>query len=200
LVATVIAAPALSGETADRARSGANSVERWLREGWSVAAFAGALTNNNTSQILTEFDWVTDAGVGGVAVAKELHRITPSLGLEAEANVVHRFSGQDVLTLGGLLLGRWHNAMLADAIDTSLAAGYGVSAANRVPKAILREEGGTPKTMGVLVVEIEAGPPNPARISGFLRYQHRSSAFGIFGDEGQRDETTFISLGLRYRF
>ena len=135
-----------------------------------------------------------------MAAAKELTRVVDSLALEAEAQVVRRYAGQDVWEMAGLLLGRWHDPLAVGALNTSLAAGYGVSRVDRVPEAILREEGGTPQSMGVIVVELEAGPAGPSPVSGFLRYQHRSSAFGLFGDDGQRDETTFFALGLRYRF
>ena len=169
---------------------------RWIEKGWSAAALVGPWSNNDTSEIFFEGEWRTDSGLALATVNKELFGLFDPIVTEAELHAGRHFGGQSQWDTGAVLLARIVDFPWNDSVHTTFAGGYGFSYSTGTPTDTDVQDGS--KLLSAVVFELTAGPPD-SNWSGVLRYQHRSSSFGLFGD-GQQDEGTGFLLGLRYRF
>lgn len=168
----------------------------WLSRGWSISGFAGPWTNTESSDIFLEQVWRTDSWIIGLAGGKELYRWNDQLALEAEIHLVRHFAGEEAWVVAGLAVARWLDFPWNDSVSTTFAGGFGPSYSTGEPTDADVEDA-TQLVAGVFL-ELTLGPPE-ADWSGIIRYQHRSSAFGLFGD-GAQDEGTGPVLGFKYQF
>ena len=168
----------------------------WLSRGWSISGFAGPWTNTESSDIFLEQEWRTDSWIIGLAGGKELFRWNNQLALEAEVHVVRHVAGESSWAVAGLAVARWLDFPWNDTVDTTFAAGFGPSYSTGEPTDVEVEDAA--QLVAGLFLELTLGPPD-AGWSGVIRYQHRSSAFGLFGD-GAQDEGTGPVFGMKYRF
>ena len=168
----------------------------WIGNGWTVAALAGPWSNNDSSEIFLEADWRTDSGLALATVNKELFRLFDPVVIEAELHAGRHFGGQSHWDFGALGIARITDFSWNGSVNTTFAGGYGLSYSTGDPTDTDVEDGS--KLLTAVIFELTAGPPQ-SNWSGVLRYQHRSSSFGLTSD-GQQDEGTGFLLGVRYRF
>jgi len=168
----------------------------WWQEGWALSAFGGPLTSKDSNEIFLKGEWSTDAWIVGFAVTKSLFSISPAFTVEGEAQTVRRFSGQSLSEFSGLVIGRWHMP-ISDRLKTDLAFGVGISYATGTGDDPGDDD--PSKVMGMLMIELALKPVDWA-LGPFVRYQHRSSTFGLFGNDGIYDESTSFSVGVKWSF
>jgi len=174
----------------------AQTSERWVAEGWSLTAFVGPWSNNESSEIFFEQKWRSDSWSVGFAGAKELVRRDERFALEAELQAVRHVVGENHWVFSGLAVARWLDFPWNDRLTTTAAVGYGPSFATTDPGS--GTDSGEGRLIAGVMLELTFALPN-ADWAGLIRYQHRSSSFGLFGN-GQQDEGTGPMLGLKYQF
>lgn len=170
--------------------------EAWLAEGWSIAGFAGPWSNTDSSEIFFEQEWRTDSWAVGVAGGKELMRWGDRFALETELQAVRHVAGENHWVFSGLAVARWLDFPWNERVETTAAFGYGPSFATTDPGS--GSDSGDGKLIAGVMLEFTFAPPD-ADWAGLIRYQHRSSSFGVLGN-GQQDEGTGPMLGLKYLF
>lgn len=173
----------------------------WWGRDWSVVAFAGRLTTDDTSDIAVgEFSFDEDAGAYGVGVAKRLFSTGRHLDWEGEFQAVKHDGVQDHWEFNLFLAVRWLTFPWNDTAPTSVAVGNGLSYAAEIPVREREAHPGQEPTqwLNFLFAEVEVGLAGVPRWRLVARYQHRSGAFGTFN--GVFEASTLFVGGLKYRF
>lgn len=173
-----------------------HATEQWLTEGWSLSAFAGPWSNNASSEIFFEREWRSDSWAIGAGAAKELMRWDDRFALEAELQAARHIAGESHWVFSGLVVARFLDFPWNEHVETTAALGYGPSFATTDPGS--DTDSGEGRLIAGVMVELTFAPPD-SNWAGLIRYQHRSSSFGVFSD-GQQDEGTGPMVGLRYQF
>lgn len=166
----------------------------------AIAAFAGPLSVKDSSEIFLGGDWGPSTPMAGVAVRWTIASPWPDFDMSIEA-IASRLGGdQDLWNLALVGVGSWTWQDSASGFAVTLSGGYGPSWTSRPPRS--GRDGGTSSSawMGSLLGELELRPDASGPVSAIVRYEHRSSAFGLFGSNGQQDDGTAFLLGARYRF
>jgi hypothetical protein len=90
----------------------------------------------------------------------------------------------------------WRRLPWDEHLATTAAFGLGLSYAGEPPEVEVEIEGDSEQWLIYWVAELTAGPTDaPWAIA--LRLHHRSTAFGLMGEEGRMNA---MGLGLRWRF
>lgn len=194
VAAALIAAPFGAtevGATADAADPEAERVD------WAATVFAGRFLDNDFDELINPADVNTEeAGLIGVAIARKIAEPIEGLELEIEGQIVRHFGAQDHWELNAPVVARWTAFPWDETVDTSAAFGLGLSVASEEPTLEREIEGETAPVLAYWMAELEAGPAG-SDWSVVGRIHHRSTAFGVFGDEGGSNS---LVLGLRRRF
>lgn len=131
----------------------------------------------------------------GVGAAREVYRIADPVGLELEANAAQHFGRQWHPEINALLALRWNWFPWDQFVDTSIAAGQGLSLAARRPP--IENRGDAREFLNYLMFELELRPVPFEAWSLVGRIHHRSGVFGLYG--GVRGGSNFLMIGVRYR-
>lgn len=180
----------------------AGAVERNL---WAVTIFSGPLYEDSLGDTLgAKASW-SDTVLAGMAISRKFDRVRSWFGplkdkldFELEAQAVKHFGDQDHWEANGLFLLRWLWFPWDGFLDTSLAAGEGVSYAFDVPEVEARGKEDTPKTLNYLLFELTFSPPETPDTAFVLRVHHRSGIFGLY--DGKRDASNAVVMGVRFAF
>jgi hypothetical protein len=138
-----------------------------------------------------------NAGLAGLGLSRTVWRPHADLALELEGQLVRHFGDQDHWEVNApLATFRWTGLPRLGGLDPSFSFGLGFSVASETPALEKRLNGDSQPAMIYWKVEIGADLPRPGwRLFG--RLHHRSTGYGLFGDEGGANA---IGLGLRRRF
>ncbi|MDH7500088.1 MAG: hypothetical protein QHH30_06835 [candidate division NC10 bacterium] len=139
-----------------------------------------------------------DAYLTAVAISREFMTRQEKAALEVEGQIVKHFGDQKHLELNGLVIARWRSFPWDDFLQTSLAAGEGLSYATDVPEAEVSLYGKSARLLNYLLLELTLGLPQVKRWSLVARIHHRSGVFGTFN--GVFGASNFICFGTRYEF
>lgn len=164
----------------------------------AVSLYAGTMTDENWMRSISGQAATVDSHLLAAALGWTFYRPAHSLwSLELEANIARHFGIQDhfefnlpVLTL------RWDYFPWDQHLDTSLAFGLGPSYATSLPEHERMRYGSTEQLLLFWHLEAAIGLPGSAW-SAIFRLHHRSSAYGLFADEGG---SNILTMGLRYSF
>lgn len=163
--------------------------------GWQVSVFGGVPVSNNWEDVFArpgdlEF---RDAGMIGLAYGREWATRWRGVSLGLEGQIVKYFGEQDhvELNLPASLRYSFEGPVLR-----SVAFGLGLSHATEVPAIEVANKGGSERTMLYWMIESEFGARQSDR-SLYARLHHRSTGYGLFGDEGGFNA---LVLGYRLRF
>jgi hypothetical protein len=118
--------------------------------------------------------------------------------IEIEGQVVKHFGDQDHWGFNGLPVIRWLPFPWDDFLNTSFAAGVGLSYATETPKIEEMEREDTAKLLGYLMFEFSFSLPKYPKYLFVARLHHRSGANGLFDDV--LDASNAIGFGLKYTF
>jgi hypothetical protein len=165
----------------------------------TFAAFAGVALDNQWEEVFTAPGDLAfqDAGLAGVAVSVPIWVTDPDYALEIEGQIVRHFGAQDHWELNApVVVARWRRFPWDGTVDTSAAFGLGLSLASETPRLEVEQEGQSSPVMAYWMIEAEVAAPD-APWSLFGRLHHRSTAYGLFGEEGGLNA---LVAGARKRF
>lgn len=167
---------------------------------WAVTAYYGKLTSDPLSDVLTfQADYDSDYKFWVLALARKLKTVNPKFTIEAEGQVGKHTTGQDHWEINGLFVLRWLRFPWDAYVDTTVAAGAGLSYATELPPFEVETEGDSDKLLGYLMFELTVGAPSVPQLDLVSRIHHRSGAGKIFGNDVEGASNS-ITLGLKYRF
>ena len=164
---------------------------------FAVSLYAGRLTNSDwRDSISGQADYVDSRLVVGALGWTFKRAEDRSWSLELEGNVAKHFGDQDHWEFNALVSGRWHRFPWSDTVATSVAFGFGPSYATEVPKVEVANDGDSARLLLFWHLELTLGPPK-GDWEAMLRLHHRSTGYGVFGDDGGGNAVT---AGVRYHF
>lgn len=163
----------------------------------AVTVFGGRMTDNDFGEVLIADDigW-RQTGIAGAAYTRTLDTFWDGGSVEVEGQVVRHFGDQDHWEVNALATGRWSRFPWSESLHTSIAWGLGPSFASEIPAEELAVEGTSRQVLVYWMGEVEIGPPN-SRWSLIARLHHRSTGFGLLGEDGGGN---WVVGGFRWRF
>lgn len=169
---------------------------------WQLSVYGGRAAKDRLLEIITRYNTgFIDSYLVAVAPGW-VHRETRRWRFEVEGQAVKHWGEQDHWEFNAAYIARWQPFFWDRYVDTSLAAGAGVSYALEVPAIEPRADRVTDeksaKVLGYLMAEIEFAPPSDANWAIFFRLHHRSGGKGLFKDVN--GGSNFVTGGLRWRF
>ncbi len=166
---------------------------------WAVTLYRGWLTEATLGEMM-RLDLTVDSEFKftAFAVTRKIAEVTPSLNLEGEGIIVKYSGEQDHLEFDALLSGRWLSFPWNRHVDTTAAAGLGLSFATEEPPYERQNKGESEQLLAFLLLEVTAGIPKFPQWDVVGRINHRSGVFGLFN--GIQGAMNSVALGLKYRF
>ena len=163
----------------------------------AATLFGGRMISNDFHEV-AKIDGVSwrEAYLAGVSVSRRLWEIDPYADIEAEGQIVRHFGSQSHWEVNALGVARWRRFPWSETVRTTLAYGLGVSYATEVPAAEVGLNGTSERFLVYWVAELEIGPPD-APWSALARLHHRSTGFGLLGEDGG---SNVVVAGVRWRF
>lgn len=168
---------------------------------WAVTAYTTYLTDAPLEDVITgQADYDSDYQLFALAVSKTIPVKDDDYDFEWEVQLAKHTKGQDHIELNGLYAVRWYPFPWDDFLDTSFAAGIGLSYASKEPpfEAENNDDHKAEKLLGYILLEAEFQPKSWDNISIVIRSHHRSGAGGLFN--GITGAYNSLGLGLKYRF
>lgn len=168
---------------------------------WSATLYAGPYTNQITSKIVRNGDFIVDGGMIGLAVDRRLFRLGWGFSLGAEGQVTQYFGTYSYATVALGLGLRFDGFPWSDALPTSLAIYSGPSYAADPPPALYSSHTHTHENhlLNYTGIELAVAVPHHERHwDAVLRIYHRSGAWGVYSIDA--DEGSMIGLGIRAKF
>lgn len=162
----------------------------------SLMLYVGRYAENNWRGAVSPKVDLADSYLvaGSYAAGKALN--DGGLSLELEGQIVRHFGRQDHWEFNLPLALRWQRFPWSRWVSTSLALGAGPSYATQRPRLELALQGSTQQWMLYWFADLTLGPPTSAW-SLLMRLHHRSTAYGVFGEEGG---SNLLALGVRRSF
>lgn len=164
---------------------------------YAFSLYAGQLSDDDWENTLIGGGDTVDAYLLDAAISRTFWRAPDgAYSFELEGNLAKHFGDQDHWELNLAVSGRWHRFPWSDQVATSVAFGLGPSYASEVPTEEIRLNGASEKLLVYWHLELTLGPPK-GNWAALLRLHHRSTGFGLLGDDGGSNAVT---AGLRYYF
>lgn len=163
---------------------------------YALTVFGGKLSTRDWENSLSIGDLSDSKLVAGALSWAFAHTADRSASFELEGQTVKHFGKQDNWEINLLVASRWHRFPWSDRVRTSLAFGIGPSYATEVPKYEVVLNGVSEQLLVGWFLEMTLGPPK-GDVDLSLRLQHRSTGFGLLGDNGGYNALT---VGVRYQF
>lgn len=165
---------------------------------WSVLVFGAVGTRSDIASIFTlDADFVASALIG-VALNRRVFKLTRHFAIEFEGQIARHFRKQDHWEFNGLGLIRYLTFPWDKYVDTSFAAGNGLSFATSTPEIERDDDERTSQILNYLLFELDFTLPQYPAWTLSTRLHHRSSIFGTFF--GARAGSNFLATGLKYNF
>jgi hypothetical protein len=179
-------------------QAGAADSQPTPMDDYALTVYYGRLSQGNWQDVTLHGPGkFADSSLAVAALSKTIHRsATLPLSFEVEGQVAKHFGEQDNWELNLLGAGRWHRFPWNDHVRTTAAFGVGPSYATSTPKYEVARNGTSRQLLAYWYLELTLGPPD-ADWSVSFRVHHRSTAFGLFGENGGY---TAFAAGLRYPF
>jgi len=166
---------------------------------WGVSLYYARLNDGTLGETLTFSAKLEDASFLALALARRFYTFRDMFDLEFEGQVAKHFQDQDHWEFNFLGTFRWIKFPWDRYVDTSLAAGAGLSYATEEPPIELKNHGKANQFSGYLMFEAAFSLPQLPRWDAFARIHHRSSAGGLFGDDVKGGSNAY-GVGIRYKF
>jgi hypothetical protein len=180
--------------------SGVEAAAPAVRADNTATIYVGKISSVNAwHNLVTEPKEVefVDAYVAVAALSQVLGRYRDKrLSVEAEGQVAYNFGDQSHWEINVAAGPRWHDFPWSDTVATSTAFLLGLSVASEMPEVEVELEGDSAQALFYWTAELALGPPRRAWALS-MRLHHRSTGFGLFGEDGGMNA---VALGVRYAF
>lgn len=175
-----------------------NATAQTTQKDWSLTLFLGRLTDENLYNASTFNFSYEKAYFIDLALSRRLYTFKDYFNIEIEGQVAKHFGDQDNWEFDGVAYFRWLCFPWNSYLDTSFAAGAGLSYATPVPEIEEKHYDKTASLLGALMFEFAFSSPRIPQWSLVTRLHHRSGAGGLFS--GVHGASNAGALGIRYNF
>jgi hypothetical protein len=165
---------------------------------WAVTLYTGRLTDAGIAHTATLNFKFEDSYFVDVALSRRLYTFRDDFNLEFEGQIAKHFGEQDQWEFNGVGYIRWLPFPWDKYLDTSFAAGAGVSYATSVPKIEAENHDKAARFLGALMFELALSLPRVPQWGVVIRLHHRSGANGLFS--GVHGASNAWAAGIRYNF
>lgn len=165
---------------------------------WAATLYVGRLTDARLGEtVIGDFKF-EDAYFTGLGLMRRIYTYRHYFDLELEGQVNKFFGDQNnwEFDLFGYI--RWLPFPWDQYLDTSFAAGAGLSYATSVPEIEVKNQGKSAQFLGALSFEFEFALPRIPQWSLVAGIHHRSGAGGSFS--GVKSASNGLDIGIRYKF
>jgi len=169
---------------------------------WAVTPYVAWLSGDQLGDMLLFQAELSDNQVWVLALTRRLTTFYKDVDWEVEAQVgKHGGPGPGMRhwEINGLTSLRWNRFIWDKYVDTSLAAGLGLSYATEKPEFEIEEHGATNRLLTYILVELTLSPPRYPQWAAVMRIHHRSSAYGTF-EEDIEGASNSLGFGIKYSF
>jgi hypothetical protein len=166
---------------------------------WALTLYYGRLTDSGIGEAVT-FDFkFENAYFIDLALSRRLYTFRDYCNIEIEGQIAKHFGDQDHWEFNAVGYIRWLDFPWDAYLDTSFAAGAGVSYATSVPEIEAKNHDGEgARFLGALMFELAFSPPRVPQWGLVIRLHHRSGAAGLFS--GVWGASNAWAMGIRYSF
>jgi hypothetical protein len=165
---------------------------------WAATLYTGQLTDEALGNIVTANFNMEDAYWVGLGLTRRIYTYRHYFDLELEGQVNKFFGDQDNWEFDFFGYIRWLPFPWDRYLDTSFAAGAGLSYATSVPEIEVKNQGDSAKFLGALSFEFTFALPSIPHWNLVAGIHHRSGAGGMFS--GVRSGSNGLNIGFRYWF
>jgi hypothetical protein len=165
---------------------------------WAITLYSGRLTDTKLSSTATFNFEFENAYFIDLGLSRRLYTFQNYFDIEIEGQIARHFGDQDNWEFDLVAYFRWLLFPWNEYLNTSFAAGAGLSYATSVPaiEAKLYEE--TARLLGALMFEFAFSLPQVPQWSLVTGIHHRSGAGGVFS--GVQGASNAWVIGIRYNF
>ncbi len=166
---------------------------------WAATVYAGRLTDARLDETAIGDFKFEDPYYLGLGLMRRIYTYRHYFDLELEGQVKKFFRGQDHWEYGLIGYIRWLPFPWDRYLETSFAAGAGLSYATSVPEIEVKNNGESARFLGALSFEFTfALPAIPewCLVAGIIH--HRSGAAGTFS--GVKGASNGLGMGVRFKF
>jgi hypothetical protein len=164
---------------------------------YTFSLYSGQLTDKPWYESFGPKTTFIDSRVWVAALSRTLHRSADNaFSYEMEAQIGKHYGIQEHREHNLLAAVRWHRPPWRDKLNTSAAFGLGISHASEIPNAEVINKTSSEKMLAYWHLELTLGPAD-SHWQALMRLHHRSTAYGLFGENGGSNALT---LGIRYAF
>jgi hypothetical protein len=165
---------------------------------WAATLYAGRLTDETLGNVVKADFNMEDAYWVGLGLTRRIYSYRRYFDLELEGQVNKFFGDQDNWEFDFLGYIRWLPFPWDRYLDTSFAAGAGLSYATSVPEIEVQNHGKSAQFLGALSFEFTFALPSIPQWNLVAGIHHRSGAGGTFS--GVRSASNGLDIGIRYWF
>ncbi len=165
---------------------------------WAATLYTGQLTDETLGNIATANFSMEDAYWVGLGLTRKIYTYRHYFDLEFEGQVNKFFGDQHNWEFDFIGYVRWLPFPWDRYLDTSFAAGAGLSYATSVPEVEVKNQGDSAKFLGALSFEFTFALPRIAHWNLVAGIHHRSGAGGTFS--GVKSASNGFNIGIRYWF
>jgi len=165
---------------------------------WSLTLYSGRMTDANLTRTATfNFDF-ENAYLIDLGLSKRLYTFQNYFDIEIEGQIAKYFGDQDNWEFDLVVYFRWLLFPWDTYLDTSFAAGAGLSYATSIPAIEAKHYEDTAQFLGALMFEFAFSLPHVPQWSLVSGIHHRSGAGGVFS--GVSGASNAWVIGIRYSF
>ena len=165
---------------------------------WAITGYWARLTDGDLDDSASFRVGFEDSSLLAIALSRRFYSFRDILDFEVEGQIVKHFQDQNHWEFNGLGISRWLLFPWDNYIDTSIAAGIGLSYATETPVIEDKNHSETSQLLTYLLFEVAFSLPKVPQWSVVGRIHHRSGAFGLFN--GVRGASNALGVGIRYSF
>jgi len=165
---------------------------------WAITLYSGRLTDTKLSSTATFNFEFENAYFIDLGLSRRLYTFQNYFDIEIEGQIARHFGDQDNWEFDLVAYFRWLLFPWNEYLNTSFAAGAGLSYATSVPAIEAKNYEDTARLLGALMFEFAFSLPQVPQWSLVTGIHHRSGAGGAFS--GVQGASNAWVIGIRYRF
>ena len=165
---------------------------------WALTLYSGKMTDADlakTAMFNFEFE---NAYLVDLGLSRRLYTFQNYFDIEIEGQIARYFGDQDNWEFDLVAYFRWLLFPWNEYLNTSFAAGAGLSYATSVPAIEAKNYEDTARLLGALMFEFAFSLPQVPQWSLVTGIHHRSGAGGVFS--GVQGASNAWVIGIRYTF